>query len=305
MAQKVTHEQFEMRVNEWGNGEYKLLSRYTNSKTKVTLVHKCGCKYKVTPNNFQRGTRCPKCTGHLKTTKNSFLKEVKSAVGSEYKLIGDYKDIHTKVVMEHGDCGFKWEITPKNFLQRKARCPKCRNRLRFTTEEYAEQIRVLYDDEYKVLGEYKNGKTKILMLHSTCGTEFEVSPNSIKRGSGCPSCAFSKGEKAIEDYLIAHGYDFKSQHSFDDLRGKYPYKFDFALFDGNEVTALIEYDGEQHFKPIEHFGGVAKYRNNLSRDKKKNEYCKSKEIPLIRIPYFTKDIDKELQTKLNQLKVLI
>ena len=49
---------------------------------------------------------------------------------------------------------------------------------------------------------------------------------------------------------------------------------------------MIEYDGEQHFKysnkgwnTKEHFEKVKK------RDELKNEYCKEKGIPLIRIPY--------------------
>ena len=48
---------------------------------------------------------------------------------------------------------------------------------------------------------------------------------------------------------------------------------------------MIEYDGEQHFKPIEYFGGEEAYQNRIKNDEIKNEYCKMHKINLIRIPY--------------------
>lgn len=62
-------------------------------------------------------------------------------------------------------------------------------------------------------------------------------------------------------------------------------KFDFAIFNkqGN-VAFLIEYDGEQHFKPVEKWGGEEKFLIQRERDNRKNIYCKEKGIPLIRIP---------------------
>ena len=62
-------------------------------------------------------------------------------------------------------------------------------------------------------------------------------------------------------------------------------KFDFAIFDGQNLRALIEYDGIQHFKIVEKWGGEEKLKTQQERDKRKDEYCKKKGIPLIRIPY--------------------
>lgn len=48
---------------------------------------------------------------------------------------------------------------------------------------------------------------------------------------------------------------------------------------------LIEYDGEQHFKPVEIWGGEEKLKIQQERDKRKNQWCKENNVRLIRIPY--------------------
>ncbi len=48
----------------------------------------------------------------------------------------------------------------------------------------------------------------------------------------------------------------------------------------------IEYQGQQHFKPIDFFGGKKAYNKLVERDKKKQELCKSHNIKLI---YFNFD----------------
>jgi len=58
--------------------------------------------------------------------------------------------------------------------------------------------------------------------------------------------------------------------------------FDFYLSDYN---MCIEFDGEQHFKPVAYFGGDKRHEIQMKRDKIKNEYCKNNNINLIRIPY--------------------
>lgn len=71
----------------------------------------------------------------------------------------------------------------------------------------------------------------------------------------------------------------------------------------------IEYDGEQHYKLNEYFGGQ-KYFDILKRhDEIKNEYCKENNIKLLRIPYWefnniAKNIANELGLDLQNNYVL-
>lgn len=63
--------------------------------------------------------------------------------------------------------------------------------------------------------------------------------------------------------------------------------YDFAIIQNNEVVRLIEFDGEQHYRE------VPQWRTSLDviqrRDKEKNEYALSNNIPLVRIPYWERD----------------
>jgi hypothetical protein len=83
--------------------------------------------------------------------------------------------------------------------------------------------------------------------------------------------------------------------------------FDFYL---PEHNILIEYDGEQHFKPKSFYRcsieTAKKSFNELKRnDIIKNEYCKKNNITLIRIPYTIKNINKYLLNKLNGIMELV
>ena len=59
-------------------------------------------------------------------------------------------------------------------------------------------------------------------------------------------------------------------------------RFDFYL---PEYNTCIEFDGLQHFKPIERFGGVEYFEDIKKKDKIKNEFCFDNKIELIRISY--------------------
>ena len=97
----------------------------------------------------------------------------------------------------------------------------------------------------------------------------------------------SRGEREIAEYMRKHKIRYEIQYGFNDLVSGSPLKFDFAIFDNsNKLIALIEYQGEQHFKSVDFFGGEKKFARELMNDKLKRIYCKNKGIKLIEIPYW-------------------
>lgn len=58
-----------------------------------------------------------------------------------------------------------------------------------TTEQFVNEVYSITANEYTVLGQYINSKTKIKMRHNTCGHEWEVKPNGFIGGTRCPKCA--------------------------------------------------------------------------------------------------------------------
>ena len=61
-----------------------------------------------------------------------------------------------------------------------------------TTEEFKIEVFNKVGNEYKVLGEYKSNKDKILIRHNTCGHEYEVTPVKFLSGRRCPNCSKNK-----------------------------------------------------------------------------------------------------------------
>ncbi len=121
----------------------------------------------------------------------------------------------------------------------------------------------------------------------------------------CPECVAYLGEKEIESILIKYNIQYNMQYKFKDCKCSRCLPFDFYLPDYN---ILIEYDGEQHYYPV-NFGGVG-YDKSLERfiaikihDTIKTIYAKNNNIKLIRIPYYEFDnIEKILIRELNLSK---
>lgn len=63
-------------------------------------------------------------------------------------------------------------------------------------------------------------------------------------------------------------------------------RYDFAILDANgDIKCFIECQGEQHYKPVDDFGGVSQFEIQKRNDQKKREYAEQNNIPLIEIPY--------------------
>lgn len=101
-------------------------------------------------------------------------------------------------------------------------------------------------------------------------------------------CLKSKGEAKIVSILNNYSIQYMREYSFIDLKGKQlPLRFDFFV----DNQYLIEYDGEGHYNECFNKNSL---QQTQKYDKIKNEYCKSNNIPLIRIPYWHyKDITIE------------
>lgn len=134
------------------------------------------------------------------------------------------------------------------------------------------------------------------------GHLFGVAWSDFKRRKRCTKCYCSQGEEKIQEWLMSEGITFKTEYTFDDLRGEknQPLRYDFAVFENNGLSALIEYDGELHFKVSRY---SKKKEDNLKRlkkiqayDARKNKYAEDNKINLLRIPYTEYDNIEEILT---------
>lgn len=129
-----------------------------------------------------------------------------------------------------------------------------------------------------------------------CGNTTTVRDSELKNGHtiSC-GCIRSKGELIISKILQNENIVYEKEKKFDGLIGKtLPLRFDFAIYDKNELLYLIEYQGIQHFIPIELFGGEEKLKEYQQYDALKEQYCKVNKIPLVKITYLDKEINYDL-----------
>ena len=92
---------------------------------------------------------------------------------------------------------------------------------------------------------------------------------------------------SLEEYIIKilqkEKIKFQREKTFPDLKFGY-YRFDFFLL---QYNLLIEVDGAQHYKFSKIFHKKRQdFLKAQERDRRKNSYALSHNIPLYRIPYF-------------------
>lgn len=168
-----------------------------------------------------------------------------------------------------------------------------------TQENFVEEVRNLVGDEYTVESEYEGADKKVLMRHNTCGTRYEVVASQFLWGNRCVKCRRNKsrGEDRITQYLNDNNIEFECEKTFEGLEVKRKLRYDFAIYVESELIGLVEYDGLQHYEPIDIFGGEEQFLITQQYDKIKNSYAEDNNIPLLRINYAEDDIIEEKLTK--------
>lgn len=272
-----------------------------NQSSKITIICPIHGEFEQIAHDHKNGHGCPKCAIDVNTKKkrNKLEDLIKRANiihdnFYNYDKIKEHKNMHTKVTLtcpEHGD----FEQTLGMHINKKRGCPKCSIENRTGTKvNFLIKSRQVHGEKYnydKV--NYINSRTKIIITCPKHGN-FEQRPRDhINNKQGCPICKESKGENMISNLLKNKKIDFEYQKKFKDCFYKNNLFFDFYL---PKYNTCIEYDGEQHFKVIEYWGGENGLEQRKKRDKIKNEYCKNNDINLIRIKY-----DEDIESIKNKL----
>ena len=283
VPRRKTNEQFKQQVYDLVGDEYTFINSYVNAVTKLKVKHnKCGNTYKVRPNDFLNGRRCPYCFGTPKKTDTQFKQEIYNLVGDEYTFLDLYVNTRTKLRVKHNKCGHVYRVKPDSFLHGK-RCRYCCIYTGKTNIQFQQEVYDLVGDEYTFLDTYNNAKTKLRVKHNKCGHVYGVRPTDFfSHNSRCPYCNSSKGETIISKILNTLNIKYEPQKTFDDLQDKSYLSYDFYIPDQN---ILIEYQGIQHYEPVDCFGGGSKFKKQQKHDKIKLDYAKSKGYKLIAVPY--------------------
>jgi hypothetical protein len=148
----------------------------------------------------------------------------------------------------------------------------------------------------------KNKSQWIWLCQCDCGNSTEVVAAKLKFGwtKSCGCVGASYGESLIESILKRKGIIFTKERRFSECRNILPLPFDFSVI-VNDEEFLIEFQGQQHYKPVKwgkHDGG-SNFVKQQSKDKIKVDWCKTNNKKLLIIPYWEKDVERVLMDFLS------
>jgi very-short-patch-repair endonuclease len=248
------------------------------------LKEGCGCEFCAEPNDMLHGHGCPRCGGTKKKTDAEF-KEYMASISPNIIVLGTYVNDKAKILCECKIDGHQWETMPHHLVKGHG-CPVCgwkdtAKSETLSNEEFLERIHKV-NPYVQPLEEYKGAKVKIKCLCTKDNYIWSTSPACLWKGYGCPKCTQSKNERIIAAFLDEHLIRYICEYRFPECRNIHALPFDFYLPD---LNMCIEFDGEQHVRPNDFFGGEEAWESLQYRDSLKTSFCEENGIRLVRIPF--------------------
>jgi hypothetical protein len=279
--------------------------------SRVTIICSEHGPFEQNPMNHLRGTGCRACAGNESYSKETYIAAAQGVHGQKYRYDEiNYRSNSIHITITCPDHG-PFTMIPSIHLAGQG-CRKCADKRRSetassNTEEFVAQAKEVHGLVYDYSNAYYiNNNTKVEITCQEHGPFYQI-PRSHLMGVGCSRCASSKGETLIRNVLTAQKIDFIEQATFPDLilpstGGRL--RFDFYI---PEKAAAVEFDGLQHFEPVDFSGGkrtqqelLDTFAHTQRKDRFKEEYCNAKSIRLLRIPYTEIELVEELILELIQ-----
>lgn len=260
---------------------------YINALTPVEIVCKEHGSFMLKPNShLSKKTGCQNCSHNKQKTLEEFVQESTKKHNSKYtyELLTEYHGLNYKGVItckEHGP----FEQLLGNHLHNGAGCPDCSGKKKKTTEEFIEKAKSIHGELYDYSKVVYTRKDEYVTIICKIHGEFQQTPNNHYNSViGCNQCKLDRNEsKPVGDITkILNEWLVEKEKRFDECRNTYPLPFDFYIKD---LNLLIEYDGVQHYKPIDFWGGETGFELCQKNDAIKTKYCLENNINLLRIRY--------------------
>ncbi len=271
---------------------YKLIEQNTGE---YFYICPRGHQSKLNFTNWKLGHRCLICSKCNKKT----LDEVKHSFSKEKYILIENEYCNARKKMKY--------ICPKKHINyiswnkwsQGRRCPICSKislslKKKFDVGFIHKQLQ---KENFKLISKkYSNAKQKILIECPKKHRHY-ITYDKWKRGQRCKTCTKlnkgSIGEKLVETQLKK--VSFQKEFIIPECKNIKPLPFDFAIFNSEKkLVFLIEFNGEQHYKPIKKFGGKKAFHAQVFRDNIKKNFCLKNKIPLLIIKFDQQEIISEL-----------
>lgn len=130
--------------------------------------------------------------------------------------------------------------------------------------------------------------------------KFFQKPKEHLNGCGCPMCKRSLGETKVSIFLEKYKIKYIKQYSITNENLFCSNKNIVVDFYVIQYNLFIEYNGQQHYEPVNAFGGEKSFYKQQERDIALRQYCKEHNINLLEISYKEyNNIDDILKKKLK------
>lgn len=285
------------------NPTVETVEQYINANTPI--MHHClihDIFWVTTPARALQGVGCEECRiekfRQIRCKEHEQYVEEVAIVNPDIVVVGKYIDATTPIQHYCKKHKVYWDASPDSILHGHG-CIECGNEKIRTKnikshDEYVKDLSIINPD-VEVIEEYKGSYINILHRCKIDGYIWSAKPANILSGKGCPQCNESYGERRIRQWLEKYNIKYKYQKTFDDCRDIRVLPFDFYV---PEYNTCIEYDGEQHFRPVKFDGkddetAIKQFEKTRYHDEIKTKYCEDNNIHLLRIPYF-KNVEEEL-----------
>ena len=313
-GERLTYETFLKYAKEVHGDKYiytKVI--YKNRKEKVCIICPEHGEFWQSPSQHLKGHGCHKCAKKItaekqKITKDIFIKFANEKYNNKYVYTKiNYIDYNNKICIicpEHGEF---WQSPKQHLLA--CGCKGCVSEKKsknfsMTKEEFVKRSRKIFNEKYIYDNvNYKNNCTKVSITCPKHG-DFLCTPANHLKGRGCPICN-------SENYVYESRMLYFLKTIFDEEDIIIQYKdvwltnnksLDFYI---PKFKIAIEHQGSQHFKPLEFFGGMKKYKRCVELDKEKYNECVHNNVTLFYFTYeplkISEYIDK-VYTKEDDLK---
>lgn len=268
---------------------------YINNRTKVCIICPEHGEFQQTPDKHLRGQGCPKCCRkNKKYTTDEFIERAIKIHGNLYDysetIYGKNKKEKVKITCpKHGP----FLITPESHLQGGG-CKYCTVGEVFNTEDFINKAKNIHKNKYIYDKTIFTGAFNKVIITCPQHGDFLQTPHKHIQGHGCPECAklFRKKETELYNILKSVFKENNIIHSY--YNPKILGKQEIDIYFPNEKIG-IEFQGEQHFTPIDFSGrgvewATKLFEDNQQRDIKKKEVCNNNNITLL---YFSNVLEDE------------
>ena len=168
-------------------------------------------------------------------------------------------------------------------------CPSCIGPQSLSFDDIIKNVKSRCDELNYTFGGFirENGARSVLNLQCSRNHQYEpLYYNFINSKYKCGSCALydKSSYKCTEilNFLQEMNLVVHCEYKFEQCRNTNVLPFDFYI---PSLNLCIEYDGEQHYNPIDFWGGIEALAKQQENDTIKSIFCEQNGIHLIRIKY--------------------